>query len=85
MHWHVPYCHKVELLDTPAVVLEPVLVEHKQRNPAAVVGEHRLEVRNTSDNPHQMTFVVLDCMVMSLLIHLEFLVVQEVDRPGVSV
>jgi hypothetical protein len=35
-------------------------------------------VRNTSDIPRQMIFVVLDYMVMNLLIHLESLVVPEV-------
>jgi len=42
-------------------------------------------VRSTSDIPHQMIFVVLDCMVKNLLIHLVSLVVLEVDMLGVLV
>jgi hypothetical protein len=42
-------------------------------------------VRNTFDNPHQMIYAVLDCMVMNLLIHLESLVVLEVDMLDVLV
>jgi hypothetical protein len=61
------------------------LAEHKPKTPAVAVGEHRPVVRNTSDNPHQMIFVVLDCMEMSLLIHLESLVVLEVGMLDVLV
>jgi hypothetical protein len=51
------------------------LAGHRPRIPAVAVGEHRPVERNTSGNPHQMIYVVLDCMVMNLLIHLESLVV----------
>jgi len=42
-------------------------------------------VRNTSDSPHQMIYVVLDCMVMNLLIHLESSVVLGVGMLDVLV
>jgi hypothetical protein len=61
-------------------------VEHKPKTPVAVaVEQHRPVERNTSGNPHQMIFVVLDCMVMNLLIHLESLVVLGVGRLDVLV
>jgi hypothetical protein len=50
-------------------------VEHKPKTPAVAAEAHRPVVRNTVDIPHQRIFVVLDCMVMNLLIHLESLVV----------